>query len=192
MIDKNLLEQSDSPDGELRIRMFETLREFGLEQLIATDEEIVSRSAHAVTYLELALSLKTLSPPMWLLSFEAITRLVAEQDNIRAAMSWFEHVGDGPRLLQLAIHLGGPWYFAAQFRDVQSWLERALELAPDAPLLERGFAHLYLGFYDAYRCALEPAVAHLEQSRAVGQEVGYPWLEAVSVGMLGTFAESRG
>ena len=192
LIDKNLLEQTDAPDDELRIRMFETLREFGREQLIATDEEVVSRSAHAVAYLDLVLGLKTLAPPRWLLSFEAITRLVAEQDNIRAAMSWFEHVGDGPRLLQLTIHLGGPWYFAAQFRDVQIWLERALELAPDAPLLERGLAHLFLGFYDGYRRALEPAVAHLKQSRAVGQKVGYPWLEAVSVGMLGIFAEALG
>jgi predicted ATPase/DNA-binding CsgD family transcriptional regulator len=191
LIDKNLLAQTDSPDGEFRFRMFETLREFGLEQLIATDEEVVSRSAYAATYLELALSLKTLSPPMWLLSFEAISRLAAEQDNIRAAMSWFELVGDSPRLLRLAIQLGGPWYFAPQFRDVQRWLERALELAPDATLLERGFAHLFLGFYDAYRLGLEPAIAHLEQSRAVAREVGYPWLEAVSVGMLGIFAQAR-
>ena len=72
LIDKNLLERTDSPDGELRIRMFETLREFGHEQLLAANEEGVTRDAYAVTYLQLAQSLKTLSPPRWLLSFEAI------------------------------------------------------------------------------------------------------------------------
>jgi predicted ATPase len=101
LVEKSLVQQAEGPDGQLRFGMFETLREFGLEQLVKGDEEEATRSAHATTYFSLAQALEPSADVMWLPSFEATPRFEAEQDNFRAAMSKFEQFGDGRKLLPL-------------------------------------------------------------------------------------------
>ena len=50
LMDKSLLRQEDGPDGKPRFLMLETVREYGLEQLAANDEENWARQQHADHY----------------------------------------------------------------------------------------------------------------------------------------------
>jgi predicted ATPase len=53
LVDKNLLRRVDQKDGEGRLAMLETIREYALERLLESDEEEAVRHAHAVFYLAL-------------------------------------------------------------------------------------------------------------------------------------------
>jgi predicted ATPase/DNA-binding CsgD family transcriptional regulator len=191
LVDKSLLQQIEGRDGEIRIGMLETLREFGLEQLTACGEEEVTRSAHAAVYVKQALGLEIMDPPMWLPNVEALAGLEVEQDNFRAALSRFEQTGEGRKLLQLVNLIIWYWFTAGQFREAQRWLERALEMAQGASPYELGCAHLLLGGFDQYLGAEESAIAHMEQGRATGHQIGDQWLEAVAIGELGIVAEDH-
>ena len=54
LVDKSLLRQEESAEGEPRFWMLQTLREFGLETLALAGETESTRQAHAEYYLELA------------------------------------------------------------------------------------------------------------------------------------------
>jgi predicted ATPase/DNA-binding CsgD family transcriptional regulator len=191
LVDKSMLQKTERPDGEVRIDMFETLREFGLEQLGTCGEEAATRSAHANTYLQLARSIESFGGRRFLPLIEEMSAIEAEQDNIRGAMSTFEQIGEGRKLLQLVNSVVRPWFGAGQFLEAQRWLERALEMAHDASPYEQGFAHYHLGMFDEYLSADKSAIAHLQRSRIIGRQIGDPWLEAISVGELGATAEDH-
>ena len=86
LIDKSLVRRIDGPDREPRFVMLETVREFALEQLEASDEAEPLRRRHAEYFLEFAeLARSQLRRPhgaVWLNRFEA------EHDNLRAAIEW--------------------------------------------------------------------------------------------------------
>ena len=73
-------------DGEPRFTMLETIREFGLEQLAAADEERSVRRRHLDWFADFVEHCQPsgFGPdgPAW------IDRLAAELDNFRAAMTW--------------------------------------------------------------------------------------------------------
>ena len=54
LVDKHLLRHEQGPDGELRFGMFETIREYGLDQLAASGELKMLQQYHAAYYLALA------------------------------------------------------------------------------------------------------------------------------------------
>src|SRR4029077_18659609 len=54
MVDKSLVRQMNAEEGESRFVMLETIREYGVEKLAASDEERLTRKAHAAYCLVLA------------------------------------------------------------------------------------------------------------------------------------------
>ena len=72
--------------GEKRLIMLETLREYGLEALAESGELEAVRQAHAAYYLGLAEE----AEPEWESPKQAVwsERLEQEHDNVRAAMAW--------------------------------------------------------------------------------------------------------
>ena len=85
LVSKSLLRQIETNDSP-RFVMLETLREFGREQLIETDELPATRRAHAHYYASLAGEaephLVGADQKAWL------QRLEVERDNLRAALHW--------------------------------------------------------------------------------------------------------
>src|SRR5215207_9722944 len=88
----SLVQPVAQPDGEWRFYMLETLREFGLEQLRQEDDQgLATEQAHADYYRSLAeqayVELVGAQQRTWL------TRLDAEDANIRAALDWISEHG---------------------------------------------------------------------------------------------------
>jgi predicted ATPase len=54
LTDKNLLRQTEQDINEPRYGILETVREFGLEQMVASGEETATRRAHADWYIQMA------------------------------------------------------------------------------------------------------------------------------------------
>ena len=100
LIDHSLVLEAAGPDGVPRYTMLETLREFGREQLDLRGETDAARARHAAHFLAFAdvPDLEGLYGPeqaRWL------QRLEADQDNVRAALSWALETGNAADALRL-------------------------------------------------------------------------------------------
>ena len=130
LVDTSLLRQEEGAGGEPRFRMLETVREFGLERLAASGEELATRDRHAGFFLDL-LGQRDLEDfdQAWL---DGIKR---EYDNLRAALGWSRDSGKQDTLIRLAGALLWFWYYRGYFNEGQRWLSQALETpaAADPP-----------------------------------------------------------
>jgi predicted ATPase/DNA-binding CsgD family transcriptional regulator len=124
LLDKSLLRSDATSGGEIRFRLLETIREFGLEQLSANGEMDKVRERHARIFLALAeeadRSLTERVQRFWL------DRLEADYDNLRTVLDWSLTAPDGaeigPRLaaaLALFWQVRGP---VSTGRDWLSWV----------------------------------------------------------------------
>jgi predicted ATPase/DNA-binding winged helix-turn-helix (wHTH) protein len=127
LIDKSLLQSEEGRQGEPRFRMLETIREFGLECLVACGEASAVQRAHARYYLALAEAAEgQLSGPAQAVWLE---RLEAEQDNFRAALRWTEESGAVEEGLRLAGALCQFWLARSYLHEGREHLARLVPLA---------------------------------------------------------------
>lgn len=174
LADKSLLQQSGSPEDEVRFGMLETIREYALERLASSGEEAAIRRAHAAFCLVLAEEgagqLPSAERRVWMNRFDL------EQDNFRAALDWLTRVGRlewGMRLGN-ALHLY--WQDHAHPAEGSDRM-RALLNRPEAAARTKTRAKLLLlagslgqaAEPDSARAALKEA---LEIYRELGDKVG--------------------
>ncbi|MFN8635294.1 MAG: hypothetical protein U0893_15720 [Chloroflexota bacterium] len=125
LLAKSLLRRVDGPDGEPRITMLETIREFGLESLALHGELAALQRWHAEHFLALAETAEPLlrgsEQARWL------ERLPADFDNLRAALDWSLGSDGDPELgLRLSGALADFWYYRANTREARQWLALTL------------------------------------------------------------------
>ena len=131
LLDQSLLRQEVGAGGELRVTMLETIREYALERLEMSGEAEALRRQHATYYLALA---EAAEPKLtggdrdiWL------DRLVAEYDNLRAALEWSQTAEDDAEMgLRLAGALCWFWYHRGYWSEGRVRLEGALERSSEA------------------------------------------------------------
>ena len=107
LVDKSLVRQWDSGDGEPRFGLLESIRLYALEQLALQGDLERLRRRHAVRYLKLVEAaepeLSRANQGVWL------ERLDEEVGNIRAAISWATAAGEAELALRLASMLIRFW-----------------------------------------------------------------------------------
>jgi len=125
LVEQSLVRQMPGADEEPRYRMLETVREFAAERLVSSGEADEARQRHAEHFLRLAADLaqgRTI-----LMDHASQTGVVAEHDNVRLALAWFDEHGEIDALLQLSALLYGLWFGRGLYREGLQWIERALE-----------------------------------------------------------------
>jgi predicted ATPase/DNA-binding CsgD family transcriptional regulator len=129
LVDKSLLERREVVDGETRFGMLETIREYGLELLAASDDETATRDAHAGYMLALAERAEQhlFGPEQrtWLNVLEA------EHANLDGALAWFDRRGASQESLRLTRALFFFWWYQGYLAEGRLWLERALSRGAD-------------------------------------------------------------
>ena len=125
LLDKSLLREVEGISDEPRFVMLELLREFGLDQLKANDEQDVTRHRHADFFLTLAeraeAKLESMDQLEW------INRMEQEHDNLRAALEWSKTAsGAGDLCLRLAGALGLFWEARGYFSEGRERLSAIL------------------------------------------------------------------
>ncbi len=192
LVDKSLLERSESAGDEPRFVMLETIREFALEQLDSNHEGPVTRDAHAGYFLTLgeraARELTGHRQVEWL------DRLETELGNLRAAMEWLLVRDDAEGLLRLVVSLARFWDYHSHLSEGRRWLATAL--AQDGtealPARLRGQALHTAGLLARcqgdYQCAQAFLSGALELFRQEGDAHGM----AFSLNSLGTVAHYEG
>ena len=131
-------------DGLSRFTLLETIRAYGREQLQQRDEIELLRERHAAWFLELSeaasVELRGSDQDAW------VTRLKANHDNLRAALTWFLLKGlssDPDDGLRLAASLQWYWQLGGYVNEGRDWLGRFLALS--AGMRTRSRAHALTG-----------------------------------------------
>jgi predicted ATPase/DNA-binding CsgD family transcriptional regulator len=189
LMDKSLLNRAETEDGEGRLWMLETVKEYALERLEAAGEEEKIRRAHAANYLALAeeASPETKGPRQT----EWFDRLESEHDNLRAALSFSLEGGDPEMALRLVASLWWFWYKRGHLSEGRRWLEEALEKGA-SPAPARAEALNGVGVLARNQSGYERAQEWLEESLVLRRELGDKTGTSMVLVDLGTVAGDRG
>jgi predicted ATPase/DNA-binding CsgD family transcriptional regulator len=190
LVDHSLLLQSDGPDGEARLAMLETVREFGLEQLAATGEAESARRAHATWCLTLAEEAAAGFAQQGLGVWG--TRLEAELDNFRAALEWLQTTGDAATGLRLATALEPLWRLLGHTSEGLQWLTWALDQGEDVPIAERNRAKTVAAWLAKDRGDFARARALVEECLGSSEQAADADGIARGLSLLGTIAKEEG
>jgi predicted ATPase/DNA-binding CsgD family transcriptional regulator len=172
LVDKSLLKQETQADGEPRLLILETIREYSLERLKASGEAEAMRRRHTTYFLAMAeqsdLKLRSAEQSIWR------RRLVIEQDNLRAALRWTLERQEVQMGLQLAGALHPFWRICLnRLREGRSWCEQMLaQPGAQASTAARARALRAAGAMAYYQGDFPEAHRLLEESVMVSREVG--------------------
>jgi len=169
LVDKSLLRQVETEDGEARFVMLETIREYALEKLVEEGEIEAVRRAHANYYLLVAEEEnKKIQRPR---QREALQTLEAEHDNLRAVLEW-SLTGEGERESGLLVgtSLHRFWHIAGHLSEGRRWME-ALLAGPSERTSVRARALYAAGYVTFLLGDVTAARPFLEESRSIASEI---------------------
>jgi predicted ATPase/transcriptional regulator with XRE-family HTH domain len=209
LVDAHLVRVAERSEAEVRVELLETIREYGHDQLAASDELGMVQARHALYYLDLA---ETAEPELrgpdqvrWL------DRLEAEHDNLRAILHWAlaESAGPLPAAfagedpgqqpitrgtlgLRLAGALGLFWFRRGFLEEGQRWLDALLGVTPPAdepawPAL-RARALKALGVLTFHHSEPRHAHVHFAKALALDEACANVRGRAESLLLLGSWA----
>jgi predicted ATPase/class 3 adenylate cyclase len=202
LVDQSLLQQGESSNGEPRLYLLETIREYALERLEASGEKDLLGRKHAAYFLTIAeraeLALHSDMEAEWL------RKLEVEYDNLRAALTWALADSSAQRSgaettvrsttsrasssarqtmltptelgVQLAGSMGSFWLIHGRLGEARQWLTLAQARAPLATS-EQQAAHAKLlnsaGTVACRQGHLATARSLLDESLATYQALGH-------------------
>ena len=173
LVAKSLVVADRLDGGTMRYRLLETIREYARDRLVESGCEQSARDRHAAHYADLiAAAEPNLRGPDQL---RWIARLDAEDDNLRAALSWTLERQDAETALRMCTNLSWYWMLRGR-RDTQQLYIAVAELAESALdtsstnfaviVALRAITGLDTGI------EVEETKALLERSRAIFQQIG--------------------
>jgi predicted ATPase/DNA-binding CsgD family transcriptional regulator len=171
LVDKSLLRQETQADGEPRLLILETIREYALERLKASGEADAMRRKHATFFLTLA---EVAYPRLF--SAELSTwyeRLEIEHNNLRAALHWTLEHQEAEMGLRLAGALSRFWRSHNHAREGRNWFKQVLaQSGAQAHTAARAKALRGAGLLVTVHGDFPEAYQLLEESVLIGREVG--------------------
>ncbi|HEY1262262.1 MAG TPA: tetratricopeptide repeat protein [Terriglobales bacterium] len=191
LLDKSLLQQTESSPGEARFGMLETVREYALEKLQTSAETPLIRRAHAAYFLVLAED--AAAPPDPAESADRLHQLAVEQDNLRAAVEWLVEDGNAEWGLRLGAALFRFWETREHLAEGRESLRKLLALPQGAaPSIIRERAVFAAGVLAVDQGDYDAADALFRESLAIAAKLGDKHGEAVSLNAVAVNARDRG
>jgi non-specific serine/threonine protein kinase len=178
---------ADHDGVRVRYRLLETVRDYASAQLFSAAESEALQLRHATFMVDL----EERSDFEWMdLSRE--TPLIAEQDNLRAALEWAIQHGQAELGLQLASAAFPFWLWAGHYVEGSMWYDRILSIPTalgselrSAAMTRAGRLRLILGDYPRAEGYGQDA---LQTQQALGNSLGV----ALALDLLGRIAQQRG
>lgn len=192
LVEQSLVQRATTPEGEVRLHMLETIREFGLTRLEASGEREAIQNRHVAWCIELADPGTT--RPVGQALIARLARLEAERANLRAAFASLAEHGDSAQALRLAWALWGYWVIRGHQPEEFAWMERVLQRARRDRISTRLMADvLYGSAWMAVGQGDDAEATDLAaESLAIARERDDPEAIAQALGPLGTVARLRG
>jgi predicted ATPase/DNA-binding XRE family transcriptional regulator len=174
LVASSLVQRRADADGHSRFDMLLTVREYAARQLAASSEAAGVRQRHAAHFLRLAEA----AEQAWDTPTERnrLRELVAERENLRAALRWGLDTSDAAFLLRLNAALFSFWTTCSALAEARQWLEAALALAghDEAPERAGDLAKVLnvAGYVAAAMGEHAQATASFERGLALYRELG--------------------
>lgn len=171
--------------------MLQTIREYGLEQLAATEELDQTRQKHADYYLDLARQaephLKTEQQMIWL------NLLEAEHNNLRLALEYLTEQSDADsteKALLMAGTLRRFWEKHCYFSEGRHWLETILNQphSQNTQVTTRALALVGAGVLAWRQADLNLAKVHLQEGVKLYRQLDDPEGLSIALNNLGVIA----
>ncbi|MFN8593132.1 MAG: tetratricopeptide repeat protein [Thermomicrobiales bacterium] len=180
-----------SEAGRPRFRTLETIREYGLEVLAASQEQVATRNAHAAYFVALAETADGQlfggpDQPRWLALLEA------DHDNFRAAFDWSEEQSQNECCLRLASALWVFWEARGHWSEGRDRLRRALDESQHSPEILRVAAMRGLAAMELPLGNSAAVTRLLEETLAIDRRLGDQGGIAHAHYMLGLAAWGKG
>jgi predicted ATPase/DNA-binding CsgD family transcriptional regulator/DNA-binding XRE family transcriptional regulator len=168
LVDASLV-MRDEVNGESRLRLLETLREYARERLQAAGVAEQALRRHAMYFLDLV---ERAGPQPGMTTWPK--SLDWEQENLRAALRWFRDAGETEPLMRLATAMSSFWVVHGYLSEGRRWLEAALTAAGSVPSVlgaKADYVAAMLAMQQGdYRAARNHAGSSLELSREVDDQ----------------------
>ena len=176
LLDKSLIRQEE---GELegRFGMLHTIREFGLEQLEASEFDRDVRDRHAEYFLQLAeAAAPQLTGPQ---QSESLRQFAVEHDNIRAALETYKESASHEPFARLVLATWWFWYLRGHLLEGRRWVDEAMAaLGEDDRSPYTARLALASGSLAVLQADFPQAERVLERGWLLTQEQDDPWLAA--------------
>jgi predicted ATPase/class 3 adenylate cyclase len=169
LLDKSLLRQEMTDDGESRFRMLSAIRAYGLERLAEREPGSETQWRHVDYFLGVA---ERLAPNVFgdeqKAALDAYER---DHDNLRAAMSFAIERGDATRAMRLLSAMWRFWQMRGYLPEARERVDRVLPLE-GAPPEVRQQAYDAAGGVAYWQGDMHDARAWYEREQAIAQERG--------------------
>jgi predicted ATPase/transcriptional regulator with XRE-family HTH domain len=189
LVEKNLLNASQTPEGETRFWMLESMRAFGFDRLEAHGEVAVARQAHLEYVLAMTGALADDGLALWWLAEHWIEQIDTELGNIRSAMAWAKLRDDGESLLRIATVIGGYWIDRPYPDEAISLFEAGLSNAPSASARVQVAGWFYAGILAGSSGDHQAAMEYAEAARSIAATSREPDLLAIVDCLMGLLWE---
>jgi predicted ATPase/DNA-binding SARP family transcriptional activator len=191
LIDHNLVQHTVTRDGS-RYRMLETIHAYALERLEETPEANAIKRRHAEFFLRVAQT-ANLNPGKLAPGGQHLAIANAEQDNVRAALTWALTDGSIELALRVAIAMDMFWT-ANDPREGIRWFAALLEHRGAEAVAPELRAHALRGYGSSFAISGDSDAAERlwEQSLALFEELGDEHGRAVLLHRLGDRAMWKG
>jgi predicted ATPase/class 3 adenylate cyclase len=190
LVDRSLLRESEDDEGEPRLAMLATIREYAREHLQETGEEEELLRRHAQEFAgfaeEASAQLRSGEQLLW------FGRLEREHDNLRAALDSSVASGDDDTALRIGGALGWFWYAHGHALEGCARLTDLLARTEKGPEEQRAPAMYALGVLLDQRGEPGQAADFVERSLAVFREHGKHESVARALNSLGGIKRALG
>jgi predicted ATPase len=186
LAEQSLLRPVETPAGDIRYAMLETVREYAAERLEAGDDEPAIRQRHADYFLALAeagdAAIAGPTGGAW------VARLAIEHDNLRAALGWLDGQAEIESGLRIASALWRFWQVQGHLAEGRGWLERLLARSDGPPTVARARALVGAGALAWRHHDAAAAERWLNDAVAACRQVDEPFALATALKHLGLVA----
>jgi len=191
LFDKSLVQQIEPLEGEPRFVLLETVREYGLERLAASGEEVATKRAHAAYCLvlaeEFASGAADPARTQWVSLFEV------DHDNFRAALEWLTQTGDVEWGLRLGAALFQFWDTREHLTEGRDRLGKLLKLEGATTRSNtRARALFAAGVLAGEQGDYGPACTLIEESLDLARELNDSRGVGIALNALAVHARDRG
>ncbi|HYO48187.1 MAG TPA: tetratricopeptide repeat protein [Gemmatimonadota bacterium] len=162
LVEKSLVRQVETGEGEPRFQMLETIRQYGLGLLESLGEATGVRSRQLDYFLDLALR----AEPMLTGTDQAewLDRLDRDHENVAAIMDWALEAGEVERAVRLGSSMWWFFWLRGHFAEMRTRLELALQQGSDLPRSLRANLLVAIGSIATMDGEGELATRHFEQA----------------------------
>lgn len=182
LVEESLVRSIEIGD-QRRLVMLETIREFGLEQLRACDEEESVREIHASYYRAFATPAGNSTPRS--LDVEGADRLEREIANIHQALRWYFDHDDADGAVSIVANMGKFWTTRGYWVEGSRWMDRVMSMVARADPVTQVMALQTAAWFSCGQKRLDEALDRAELALQVARQTGDVDLIGISLNLLG-------